>query len=125
MKKKREEAVKIAQEKAEQEQTEIATKKREAEKFSIRQQMKVFVVKIVYYSCFVSILCQLEEEARGKIEREKQEEREKAMEELEQWKGHKQKETEEDKTKQLQSQHKQNSKLSHNMWQDNKDIPGQ
>ena len=45
------------------------------------------------------------------------------MEELEQWKRHKQKEAEEQKTK-WDSQQKQNSKLSHNMWQDNKDIPG-
>ena len=43
------------------------------------------------------------------------------MEELEQWKDHKQ-ETEKHK---LNSQLKENSKLSHNMWQDNKDIPGQ
>ena len=41
MKKKREEAVKVAQERAEQEQTERATKRRDAEKFSIKQQMKV------------------------------------------------------------------------------------
>ena len=40
MKKKREEAVKVAQEKAEQEQAERATKRRDAEKFSIKQQMK-------------------------------------------------------------------------------------
>ena len=40
MKKKREEAVKVAQEKAEHEQTERATKRRDAEKFSIKQQMK-------------------------------------------------------------------------------------
>ena len=70
-------------------------------------------------------LCQLEEEARGKIEREKQEERDKAMEELEQWKGHKHKEAEEHKIKLLDSQEKQNSKLSHNILQDNRDIPGQ
>ena len=43
MKKKREEAVKVAQEKAEQEQTERATKRRDAEKFSIKQQMKVYL----------------------------------------------------------------------------------
>ena len=41
MKKKREEALKVAQEKAEQEQTERATKRRDTEKFSIKQQMKV------------------------------------------------------------------------------------
>ena len=47
------------------------------------------------------------------------------MEQLEQWKSHKQKEAEEHKIKVLDcSQQKQNSKLSHNMWQDNKDIPG-
>lgn len=67
--------------------------------------------------------CQLEEDARGKIEKEKQEERDKAMEELEQWKRHKQKEAKGHETK-LDSEQKQNSKLSHNMWQDNKDIPG-
>ena len=43
------------------------------------------------------------------------------MEELEQWKGHKA-ETEKHK---LNSQQKENSKLSHSMWQDNKDTPGQ
>ena len=42
MKKKREDAVRIAQERAEQEQAERATKRREAEKFSIMQQMKVW-----------------------------------------------------------------------------------
>ena len=47
------------------------------------------------------------------------------MEELEQWKYHKQKETEKHKTKLLSSQQKEHSKLSHDMWQDNKDIPGQ
>ena len=41
MKKKREEAVKVAQERAEQEQAERATKRRDAEKFSIKQEMKV------------------------------------------------------------------------------------
>ena len=41
MKKKRKEFVRIAQEKAEQEQVERATKRRQAEKFSIKQQMKV------------------------------------------------------------------------------------
>ena len=41
MKRKREDAVKIAQEKAQHEQIERATKRREAEKFSIKQQMKV------------------------------------------------------------------------------------
>ena len=41
MQKKREEAVKVAQEKAEHEQTQRATKRRDAEKFSIKQQMKV------------------------------------------------------------------------------------
>lgn len=102
MKKKREDAVRLAQEKAEQEQAERNTKKREAEKYSIKQQMK------------------LEEEARGKIEREKQEERDKAMDELEQWKDYKQ---QEHKLRSLGSQQKQDSKLSHNMWQDNKDIP--
>ena len=40
MKKKREEAVKVSQEKTEQEQAERATKKRDAEKFSIKEQMK-------------------------------------------------------------------------------------
>ena len=47
MKKKREDAVRIAQERAEQEQAERATKRREAEKFSIKQQMKVY--KIIIY----------------------------------------------------------------------------
>ena len=47
MKKKREEAVKVAQEKAEQEQVERATKKRDAEKFSVKQQMKVCLI-IIY-----------------------------------------------------------------------------
>ena len=47
------------------------------------------------------------------------------MEELEQWKSHKHKEVKEHTIKLLEhSQQKQNSKLSHNMWQDNKDIPG-
>ena len=41
MKKKREDAVRLAQEKAEQEQAERNTKKREVEKYSIKQQMKV------------------------------------------------------------------------------------
>ena len=41
MKKKREDAVRLAQEKAEQEQAERNTKKKEAEKYSIKQQMKV------------------------------------------------------------------------------------
>jgi len=52
------------------------------------------------------------------------------MEELEEWKHHKQKEN---KTTSMnkpaiqpaQLEQQQNSKLSHNMWQDNKDIPGQ
>ena len=53
------------------------------------------------------------------------------MEELEEWKQHKQEET---KTTSItnkptiqpaQLKQQQNSKLSHNMWQDNKDIPGQ
>ena len=48
MKKKREEAVKVAQEEAKQEQVEKATKKRDAEKFSIKQQMKV--CPIIIYS---------------------------------------------------------------------------
>ena len=47
------------------------------------------------------------------------------MEEVEQWKGHKQKEAEKHKTKALSSQQKKDSKLSQNMWQDNKDVPGQ
>ena len=41
MKKKREDAVRLAQEKAEQEQAERNTKNREAEKYSIKQQMKI------------------------------------------------------------------------------------
>lgn len=121
MKKKREEAVKVAQQKAEQEQVERATKRRDAEKFSIKQQMKACAVLNIKLVILFTKCHQLEEEARGKIEKEKQEERDKAMEELEQWKGCKQKEAEEQKTI---SQQKQNSKLSHNMWQDNKDIPG-
>ena len=46
MKKKREDVVRIAQEKAEQEQVERATKRREAEKFSIKQQMKVAMSEV-------------------------------------------------------------------------------
>jgi len=46
------------------------------------------------------------------------------MEELEEWKGCEQKEAKEHRIKSLDSQQKENSKLSHNMWQDNKDIPG-
>ncbi|XP_065911555.1 dynein axonemal assembly factor 4-like [Dysidea avara] len=111
MRRKREDVVKAVQEKMEQEQMERATKKREAEKLAIKQQM------------------QLEEEAHSKIEKEKQDERDKAMEELEEWKQHKQEET---KTTSItnkptiqpaQLKQQQNSKLSHNMWQDNKDIP--
>jgi len=52
------------------------------------------------------------------------------MEELEEWKQCKQKENKTTSTHkpaiqpaQLEQQ-QQNSKLSHNMWQDNKDIPG-
>ena len=47
------------------------------------------------------------------------------MEEFEQWKSHKHKEVEEYTIKLPDhSRQKQNSKLSHNMWQDNKDISG-
>jgi len=41
MKKKREDVVKAVQQKSEQEQVERATKKREAEKLAIKQQMQV------------------------------------------------------------------------------------
>ena len=47
MKKKREDAVRITQERAEQERAERATKRREAEKFSIKQQMKACLIVLL------------------------------------------------------------------------------
>ena len=44
MKKKREDAARITQERAEQERAERATKRREAEKFYIKQQMKACLI---------------------------------------------------------------------------------
>ena len=47
MKKKREDAARITQERAEQERAERATKRREAEKFSIKQQMKACLIVLL------------------------------------------------------------------------------
>ena len=72
---KRAEAVDYAHRSAKEVADQKAKKKREEESFAIRQQMK------------------LEEEERGRIEREKQDERDKTTRELEEWQKAKQKPT--------------------------------
>ncbi|XP_077989227.1 dynein axonemal assembly factor 4-like [Glandiceps talaboti] len=74
MKSKREAAIEAAHKRAEKEKEEKAVKKREAEKYALKQQME------------------LEEQERTRIQETKDEERNKAMEDLEEWKDKKRQE---------------------------------